>query len=105
MTTRFYIVNALAPQYSADGIDVVLGGATEDPNGVIANLLDESEPVAPIFPTHLSKEQKATQKREREKKEREREEAIRAEEANERRQREIERNARFQDYQQRQGQP
>ena len=105
MTTRFYVVNALAPQYSAGGIDVVLGGAMEDPDGVIANLFDDSDLVAPIFPTRLSKEQKEKQKVEREKKQREREEAIRVEQAREREQREAERRARLQEYQQRQRQP
>lgn len=106
MTTRFYVVSALAPQYAAGGIDIVLGGATEDANGVIANLFDESERVAPIFLTRLSKEQKERQERERETKEREREEAVRAEEAKERLQREAERTARSREsQQQRQGEP
>ncbi|CAF9912356.1 MAG: hypothetical protein HETSPECPRED_000917 [Heterodermia speciosa] len=105
VTTKFYIVNALAPQYAAGGIDVVLGGATEDPNGVIANLFDKSEPVAPIFPTRLSKEQRERQEREKERKRLEREEAVRVEKAKERQQREAERKARLEEYQQQQGQP
>ena len=104
MTATFYVVNALAPQYTDAGIDIVLGGgsATEDPIRVIANLFDDSELIAPIFTTPLSREQRERQEREREERRRQREEAIRVEEARERQQRDAERRARAREYQQQQ---
>lgn len=94
VNAKFYVVNTLSPGYAAKNVDVVLGGA-EDVDGVIANLLDVSVPVSPIFSTALSKEQKEKQKKEKQRKEEEVEQAVRNEEAAEREQRDVERQVRL----------
>lgn len=103
VNTRFYVVNMLAPQYTAAGVDFVLGGA-ENLDGVIANLFDNRVPFLPIHLDKLSKKQKEKQKQDLERKQQEVEQTIKNEEAAERQQRDIERQERLQKHQQQQQQ-
>ncbi len=97
VTTKFYVVNALAPQYATAKIDAVVGGA-EDADGVIANLFDDSVPFLPILPAKLSKEEKGKQREKKERKEREVDRDVKEQQAAERQQRDVERQKRQQQH-------
>ena len=95
VTTEFYVVDMLAPQYDRMNVDVVLGGANVD-----ASLLDERMLVGPIFLKKLSKAQEEKQREEKKRKEQKIIQAVKEEEAAEKRQRDAERQARLRQQQQ-----
>lgn len=103
VTTEFYVVNALAPEYADTNVDVVLGGA-EDVEGVVANLFDYSVPCLPIFSKKLTKEQKEERQQKEQRKQQEVAQDVKDEEAAERQEREAERQKRQQQQQQQQQQ-